>query len=128
MRSGNLADEHAMHDLQQMAAVERAVNKARGITSAADAENEHEKSAHRDTQEALEESERSVSSFVPSTCIVYLSAQIWIENNSTWLRVWGLRPVRNDGLKLYYFYMRKRANPIHNLHGGFTYLLEVNVS
>ena len=61
MRSGNLADEHAMHDLQQMAAVERAVNKARGITSAADAENEHEKSAHRETQDALEESERTVS-------------------------------------------------------------------
>lgn len=64
MRSGNLADEHAMHDLQQMAAVERAVNKARGITSAADAENEHEKSAHRETQDALEESERTVSFFL----------------------------------------------------------------
>lgn len=61
MRSGNLADEHSMHDLQQMAAVERAVNKARGITSAADAESEHEKSAHKETQEALEESERTVS-------------------------------------------------------------------
>lgn len=64
MRSGNLADEHAMHDLQQMAAVERAVNKARGITSAADAENEHEKSAHQETQEALEESERTVSYWI----------------------------------------------------------------
>ena len=60
MRSGNLADEHAMHDLQQMAAVERAVNKARGITSAADTENAHEKSAHRETHEALEDSEKSV--------------------------------------------------------------------
>lgn len=60
MRSGNLADEHAMHDLQQMAAVERAVNKARGITSAADAENEQEKTAHRMTQEALEDSEKTV--------------------------------------------------------------------
>ena len=108
MRSGNLADEHAMHDLQQMAAVERAVNKARGITSAADAENEHEKSAHRDTQEALEESERSVSSFIPSTTptsIVYLSAQILVEKNSTWLRVWALRLVRNDASKLGCFYV-----------------------
>ena len=68
MRSGNLADEHAMHDLQQMAAVERAVNKARGITSAADAENEHEKSAHRETQDALEESERTVSVLLLYAC------------------------------------------------------------
>jgi len=61
MRSGNLADEHAMHDIHQMAAVERAVNKARGITSVSEAENEHERTAHRETQNALEESERTVS-------------------------------------------------------------------